>query len=190
VTRPIGFFWSPRRGHTDVSEYEQDMNISLNTVLRRTVDNRDRAQVSPHILRTICQVLQTIANTIPLNDYNPSGTISGIWLQRRFRTTCRSSDWIATCPLLFWLNWHGVYTAYASPPSPSSVGTRVPRTPANMMNFINPLRNKVWSILMGMTIKSSVSLSGKTSVVRSVPMTKRGVGWVNLSLTWCRVSLG
>jgi hypothetical protein len=43
VTRPIDDLSSSRGGHTDVSEYESPMNISLNAVLRRTVDNRDRA---------------------------------------------------------------------------------------------------------------------------------------------------
>ena len=43
VTRPMGIFWSLRRGHTDVLEYEKSIKITLNVVLRRTVDNRDRA---------------------------------------------------------------------------------------------------------------------------------------------------
>ncbi len=51
VTRPIGVFQSPRDGHPDVSEYESPKNICLNTVLGRTVDNRDRVH-SPTCLLT------------------------------------------------------------------------------------------------------------------------------------------
>ncbi len=41
MTRPIAGLLSPRGGHTDVSEYESPMNISLNEVLRRNADNPD-----------------------------------------------------------------------------------------------------------------------------------------------------
>ena len=51
VTRAIGVFQSPRDGHPDVSEYESPMNIHLNTVLGRIVDNRDRVH-SPTCLLT------------------------------------------------------------------------------------------------------------------------------------------
>jgi len=56
-------------GHNDVSEYFGHINISLNAVLRRTVDNRDRT----HSLTEICSADVN-------NDYMPKNIRNLLWV--------------------------------------------------------------------------------------------------------------
>ena len=74
-------------GHTDVSEYEVLMKISLNAVLRRTVDNRDRAHslnTMPNLIRLSDPLTRYTAqegkgyptdHTRPWGRHNPRGPV-------------------------------------------------------------------------------------------------------------------